>query len=439
MFRAINKFIWCLAGAALLTPVVAVASPTNGTIDSSGQYAWSNQSGWINFGVSQGDIHITDSALTGFAWSANYGWLNLSPATGGVINNGAGVLSGYAWGAALGWINFAGVTIDNAGIFHGNAAGDIIGTLAFDCAHCAVATDWRPASVRSIATPVPVPGGGVEGGSLAGFFPVITDNSALTIAPAAKLPLSAPGVTALQLGNPGALSQAGRASSASPRLGIAEFVNPNEEPDGVSSFTHPDQSAWYNAPDVDIAWPLPPNVTAVRWSLNQNPDSEPTTVSIPPIRFKRFKNLSNGVWYFHSQFKTGRGWSDSTHFALHIDTEAPRASTIVAATNPGRNGSWPVLTLAASDAISGVDHVTVKVDNGDYVSLPAVVSSGQLSVRLPANIYGPHNIFAQVFDHADNYVFAAGSVDIPSGQSAARRSPSGAPWWRRWWATIFKV
>lgn len=131
-----------------LLPAVAVASITDGTIDSNYKYAWGEKIGWINFGCSYCNVHITDSGLTGYAWSENYGWINLNPANSGVKNDGEGTLSGYAWGENLGWINFSGVTIDSEGRFHGIASGDISGQINFDCNQCQVKTDWRPRSVR---------------------------------------------------------------------------------------------------------------------------------------------------------------------------------------------------------------------------------------------------------------------------------------------------
>ncbi|MEK7580467.1 MAG: hypothetical protein AAB465_02570, partial [Patescibacteria group bacterium] len=133
------------------------ASSIDGTIDNNHKYAWSENAGWINFGPSDGNVHITDSGLTGYAWSQNYGWINLSPSTSGVKNDREGNLSGYAWGENLGWINFEGVTIKSDSEFSGYAviARDN-SRISFNCANtdsCAlsdfkVKTDWRLRSTR---------------------------------------------------------------------------------------------------------------------------------------------------------------------------------------------------------------------------------------------------------------------------------------------------
>lgn len=135
------------------------ASTTDGTIDTTYKYAWGENIGWVNFGTSNGAVHVTDSALSGYALSETVGWIYL----GDVANNGEGALSGYAWGENVGWIKFnpsnGGVSINSSGEFTGSALGENIGWIIFDCSGSAcVKTDWRPQSVR--ATPMPTSGGG---------------------------------------------------------------------------------------------------------------------------------------------------------------------------------------------------------------------------------------------------------------------------------------
>ncbi len=148
----------CLAGFVFLLigpkgyPVFA--STTDGTVSG---YAWSSQIGWINFGYSQGSVHVIDSGLTGYAWNENTGRINLNPTTSGVKNNSEGTLSGYAWCEGTGWINFSGVTINSQGRFSGTATGDNSVSVSFSCDQCNVQTDWRPASTRG--------GGGLPSGA----------------------------------------------------------------------------------------------------------------------------------------------------------------------------------------------------------------------------------------------------------------------------------
>lgn len=155
-----NILIILLLGIIIGLPNFVFASETDGTIDSTYKYAWGENVGWINFGTSGGNVHVTDSSLTGYAWSANHGWINLNPPGSGVSNNSEGTLSGSAWGENTGWIDFSGVTIDDSGYFFGYASGTVTGQISFNCSNtdsCSnsdfkVATDWRHKSTRALSS-----------------------------------------------------------------------------------------------------------------------------------------------------------------------------------------------------------------------------------------------------------------------------------------------
>lgn len=134
----------------LIIPNLVSASTTDGTIDSTYHYAWSENAGWVDFGSVAGNVHVTDSILTGSVYGENIGWVTLNPQTyGGVTNNSEGVLSGYAWGENIGWLDFSHVTIGSDGIFSGGAYSENIGWITFGTGDNKVLTDWRPLSTRT--------------------------------------------------------------------------------------------------------------------------------------------------------------------------------------------------------------------------------------------------------------------------------------------------
>ena len=150
-FKIKLKTIYIFAVMTLIAvfAVPVFASSTDGTVDSTYKYAWGENIGWINFGTSNGDVHITDSALSGYALSETVGWINLN----NVINDGAGNLSGNAWSENTGYINFnptnGGVIINSSGEFTGSALSETVGWIIFDCDYYAK-TDWRPRSARPV-------------------------------------------------------------------------------------------------------------------------------------------------------------------------------------------------------------------------------------------------------------------------------------------------
>jgi len=146
--------------AGLASGGLVYASTTNGAIDSSDRYAWSENAGWIDFGCDNCSVLVTDSALSGYAYSENMGWISLNCANGvntcatvdfKVANDGAGNLSGYAFSENAGWIKFnpaaGGVIINSSGEFTGSAYGENIGWINFNSDY-KVITDWRPRSAR---------------------------------------------------------------------------------------------------------------------------------------------------------------------------------------------------------------------------------------------------------------------------------------------------
>ena len=155
------------------------ASWTDGTIDSVYKYAWSENAGWINFGTTNGNVHVTDAGLSGYALGENIGWIYL----GDITNNGEGTLSGYGWGENVGWIKFnptnGGVIINSSGEFTGSALGEDIGWIIFGGDY-KVKTDWRPISARTTTVVAVSPGGG--GGGLS-FYAPTTPTIPTTYAP----------------------------------------------------------------------------------------------------------------------------------------------------------------------------------------------------------------------------------------------------------------
>jgi hypothetical protein len=101
---------------SILTQTTFAAS----NIDTINKYAWSTNTGWVNFNDANGGATIYSDHLEGYAWASNIGWIRLGTYTGGgthtyantsqtdygINHDGAGNLSGYAWSSNVGWLNF---------------------------------------------------------------------------------------------------------------------------------------------------------------------------------------------------------------------------------------------------------------------------------------------------------------------------------------------
>jgi len=124
-----------------------MAMAAEGNISDTDKWAWSENSGWVNFRPTHGGVTVHTTYLSGYAWAENIGWIKLGNDNGGPYNNieatdwgvnndGSGNLFGYAWSEIAGWINFnpthSQVTIDlGTGSFDGYAWAENIGWVHF--------------------------------------------------------------------------------------------------------------------------------------------------------------------------------------------------------------------------------------------------------------------------------------------------------------------
>lgn len=144
---------WMIATASLIATAGETVDPAN---DGS-QFAWSENTGWLNsepLGDGGPGAQITDLGARGWIWAENIGWISLScfntsscsTVNYGVSYEGAGMLGGWAWSENVGWISFScantalcgqvsyGVTVDTAtGLLSGYAWSENIGWIVVSC------------------------------------------------------------------------------------------------------------------------------------------------------------------------------------------------------------------------------------------------------------------------------------------------------------------
>ncbi|RKZ36438.1 MAG: hypothetical protein DRQ49_17955 [Gammaproteobacteria bacterium] len=134
----------------MLSSLLTLDAFAASNIDTTEKYAWSENSGWMNFNDINGGIMVYDDHLEGYAWAENIGWIRLGGDNGGgtpyyantsrrnygVNHDGDGNLSGYAWSENAGWINFnpnhSQVTMNTrTGVFDGYAWSENVGWIHF--------------------------------------------------------------------------------------------------------------------------------------------------------------------------------------------------------------------------------------------------------------------------------------------------------------------
>lgn len=150
-----KKIITALA-YSLLALVLALGfwqiAQAAGNINPINKWAWSTNSGWLNFNPTAAAVRVCRDHLEGFAWAENLGWIrlgtfnsvctlhtysNTTTADYGINRDSSGKLSGNAWSTNAGWIKFnpthGGVTINpTTGLFTGYAWAENVGWIHFN-------------------------------------------------------------------------------------------------------------------------------------------------------------------------------------------------------------------------------------------------------------------------------------------------------------------
>lgn len=131
----------------------------------------------------------------------------------------------------------------------------------------------------------------------------------------------------------------------------------------VNSGTHPDQTQWYRARTVFLAWPLASGIV-YSYSLDHDPYGVPDEVADEPkgdLRFDgtiKYENLDEGVYYFHLRERrfpdTKAVWSRTRTFRIQIDATPPgRLQADIGSDSTVYDGRW-FATFSGADALSGI-------------------------------------------------------------------------------------
>ena len=181
----------------------------------------------------------------------------------------------------------------------------------------------------------------------------------------------------------------------------------------ISSATHPDPDKWYNDSNPKFTWSVPNDVTSIRLLYDKISNSQPSVVYSPAISEKQLNDIKDGIWYLHAQFKNSYGWGSISHFRFQIDTEPPGPFTIKFVDGKEGDNPRPVITLDATDALSGIDRYKIKISDGDFIVVPATSLENNHYI-LPLQEPGRKTILVQAFDKADNYSTASDEFTVKS-------------------------
>ena len=169
----------------------------------------------------------------------------------------------------------------------------------------------------------------------------------------------------------------------------------------ISSPTHPDSNKWYSRENAKFVWPLPGGITGARVLFGRLAQSTPTVAYVPAVDSKEVGPLNNGIWYFHVQLQNQNGWGSVGHMRFQIDLDPPSRFDIQEVARTDLTDPKVKFTLNASDAVSGIDHYEIQMDDR---KAEIWKDDGTHTYETPVQGPGNHAIKAKAVDKAGNFL-----------------------------------
>lgn len=185
---------------------------------------------------------------------------------------------------------------------------------------------------------------------------------------------------------------------------LAQSSTPN-----IQSESYPTEHDWYGTLQAKFSWDLPSSATAVRTLYNLQPNSTPSKVYEPAIASREFAVDEDGIYYMHVQFRDANGWGAVAHRKFQIDTRAPKVLSVKSVEGATTTNANPSFLITAEDTLSGVDHISIAVDDTAPVDHPIVSSNTYTLSNLKP---GKHAIRIAAVDRAGNKTEGAAEIFI---------------------------
>lgn len=199
--------------------------------------------------------------------------------------------------------------------------------------------------------------------------------------------------------------------------GSYEFLPVPPQGPAISSPTHPDQTKYYKNSSPTIDWTKDPGTEAFSYTIDEDPNGLPDTVSEGTDSSTSFDSLADGIWYFHVRAKKNGVWGGTSSFTVQIDTKPPAEFKIDVSPHTYTTDRHPVARFFTTDALSGLDHFELKIvplslDSDAGNAFFFGVSSPHQFV--PFNP-GRYTVVVRAFDQAGNWRDSETTLTIVDG------------------------
>jgi len=194
--------------------------------------------------------------------------------------------------------------------------------------------------------------------------------------------------------------------------GIYKLILPPPAGPAVVSETHPEQSRWYANPNITFKWISQEAADGYSWVLNKEPIDIPDDIIDGSKTTVGYTNLADGIYYFHIKTFKRQTWGGVTHFASKIDASPPAEFPISVEGSSRTTNRQPGIRFSTTDALSGMDHYTLKIiplnsktlpqQNGFTPNQPLFIEVESPYVVAPLEL-GTYDVIVRAHDKAGNF------------------------------------
>ncbi len=142
--------------------------------------------------------------------------------------------------------------------------------------------------------------------------------------------------------------------------GIYNLILPPPAGPIVASPTHPDQGKWYFGEVASFRWEIPPDGKGFSYVLNNEPVDVPDDISEGLKNSITYRNLKDGIHYFHIKSLREGVWGGVSHYAINFDNTPPASFEIDISPGERTSTRFPIISFETTDRTSGVDHYELK-------------------------------------------------------------------------------
>ncbi len=201
-------------------------------------------------------------------------------------------------------------------------------------------------------------------------------------------------------------------TNTSPNPTPAQPAPPSTPIPTIGSSTHPNQSAWYAKPDVQLTWNRPAGLQGVSYTFDQNGSTVPDEAFEASNGTAQLSQTADGVWYFHLRAKYAAGWAPTAHYRVQIDTTPPASFTPQVIQEGGARNPTAILSFQTSDSGSGQVAYSLSLDDGEFTAAKSPTTVKQTRAGL-------HQFTVRATDQAGNRREAIGEFTV-EGSPAPR-------------------